>query len=60
LKNDLFDIRISLFLFNIFCMYVHGLNMVGPGRDTIWMYGLVGVDVSLDVGFKTLILAAKK
>ena len=34
--------------------------MLGPGSGTIRRYGLVGVGVSLGMGFKPLILAAWK
>jgi hypothetical protein len=39
-----------------------GLHMLGPGSGTIRRCGLVGVGVcvTVDVGFKTLILAAWK
>jgi len=34
--------------------------MLDPGNGTIKRCGLIGVDVSLGVGFKTFILAALK
>jgi len=36
------------------------LNMLGPGNSTIRRCGLVGVSVTVGVGFETLLLAAWK
>jgi hypothetical protein len=40
--------------------YCDGLYMLSPGSGTIRKCGPVGVGVSLDMGFKTLILDAWK